>query len=105
MTAGLARADYVFLGVPSSGLADVIGNLHATGLPSRTPVISMAKGLVPPDGLSPTALLNQVCGIDRVACLCGPAHAREMVPEGAGLVAASTNVRVAAAIASVLMRA
>src|SRR4051812_31334379 len=105
MAAGLSRADYVFLGVPSKGLSDVIGNLHATGLPSRTPVISMAKGLVPPDGLSPTALLNQVCGIDRVACLGGPAHAREMVTDGAGLVAASTNVRVAAAIAGVLMRA
>src|SRR3954452_7446122 len=105
MSAGLSRADYVFLGVPSRGLAAVIGNLHAAGLPSRTPVISMAKGLVPPDGLSPTALLNQVCGIDRVACLGGPAHAREMVTEGAGLVAASTNVRLAATIAGVFLRA
>src|SRR3954451_16490795 len=105
MSAGLSRADYVFLGVPSRGLADVIGNLHANGLPTRTPVISMAKGLVPPDGLSPTALLNQVCGIDRVACLGGPAHAREMVTDGAGLVAASTNVRLSGSIANVLMRA
>src|SRR3954470_22393267 len=45
MAAGLARSDYVFLGVPSRGLSEVIGNLHATGLPSRTPVISLAKGL------------------------------------------------------------
>ena len=83
----------------------MIGNLHAAGLPARTPVISMAKGLVPPDGLSPTTLLNQAFGVDRVACLGGPAHAREMVTEGAGLVAASSNVRLAAAIASVFMRA
>ena len=74
----------------------VIGNLQASGLPARTPVISMAKGLVPPDGLAPTTLLNQAFGVDRVACLGGPAHAREMVTEGAGLVAASTNVRLAA---------
>src|SRR3954470_18759155 len=86
MSAGLSRADYVFLGVPSRGLGEVIGNLQANGLPSRTPVISMAKGLVPPVCLSPTALLNQVCGVDRVACLGGPAHAREMVTDGAGLV-------------------
>src|SRR3954462_15833043 len=81
MEAGLSRADYVFLGVPSSGIAEVIANLTATGLPSRTPVISMAKGLVAPDGLAPTALLNQAFGPHRVACLGGPAHAREMVTE------------------------
>jgi glycerol-3-phosphate dehydrogenase (NAD(P)+) len=105
MSAGLSRADYVFLGVPSKGIAQVIDNLHKSGLPTRTPAISMAKGLVPPDGLSPTTLLNQVCGVDRVGCLGGPAHAREMVTEGAGLVAASTNVRLAAAVAQVFMRA
>src|SRR3954451_18847465 len=48
VTPGLSRADYVFLGVPSRGLAEVIGDLHAGGLSSRTPVISLAKGLVPP---------------------------------------------------------
>src|SRR3954467_3824460 len=36
MSAGLSRADYVFLGVPSRGLSQVIGNLQATGLPPRT---------------------------------------------------------------------
>src|SRR3954467_10941873 len=71
MAAGLSRADYVFLGVPSRGLSEVIANLRATGLPSRTPVISLAKGLVPPDGLSPTALLNQAVGLDRVGCIGG----------------------------------
>ena len=105
MSTGLSRADYVFLGVPSRGLSQVIGNLQATGLPARTPVISMAKGLVPPDGLAPTTLLNQAFGVDRVACLGGPAHAREMVTEGAGLVAASSHVRLAGAIANVFMRA
>jgi glycerol-3-phosphate dehydrogenase (NAD(P)+) len=48
VSAGLARADYVFLGVPSRGLAEVIAGLNAAGLPRRTPVISLAKGLVPP---------------------------------------------------------
>jgi glycerol-3-phosphate dehydrogenase (NAD(P)+) len=105
MSAGLSRADYVFLGVPSRGLAQVIGNLHATGLPARTPVVSMAKGLVPPDGLSPTALLNDAFGTDRVACLGGPAHALEMVIDGAGLVAASSNLRLAGTVAGVFTRA
>jgi glycerol-3-phosphate dehydrogenase (NAD(P)+) len=105
MSAGLSKADYVFLGVPSRGLEEVIANLAASGLPRRTPVISMAKGLVPPDGLAPTTMLNHAFGIDRVACLGGPAHAREMVTEGAGLVAASTDARLAATIANVFLRA
>ncbi len=105
MSAGLSRADYVFLGVPSHGIAEVIANLTATGLPGRTPVISMAKGLAPPDGIAPTALLNVAFGVQRVACIGGPAHAREMVTEGAGLVAASTDARLAATIANVFMRA
>jgi glycerol-3-phosphate dehydrogenase (NAD(P)+) len=105
MSAGLSKADYVFLGVPSRGLEEVIANLVATGLPSRTPVISMAKGLVPPDGLAPTTMLNHAFGIHRVACIGGPAHAREMVTEGAGLVAASTDTRLAATIANVFLRA
>jgi glycerol-3-phosphate dehydrogenase (NAD(P)+) len=105
MSAGLSKADYVFLGVPSRGLQEVIANLAASGLPRRTPVISMAKGLVPPDGLAPTTMLNHAFGIDRVACIGGPAHAREMVTEGAGLVAASTDMRLAATIANVFLRA
>jgi glycerol-3-phosphate dehydrogenase (NAD(P)+) len=105
MSAGLSKADYVFLGVPSRGLEEVIANLAASGLPRRTPVISMAKGLVPPDGLAPTTMLNHAFGIDRVACIGGPAHAREMVTEGAGLVAASTDMRLAATIANVFLRA
>src|SRR3954454_24195705 len=93
MSAGLSRADYVFLGVPSRGLAEVIAKLKRDGLPARAPVISMAKGLVPPDGAAPTALLNLEFGVQRVACIGGPAHAREMVTEGAGLVAASTDAK------------
>src|SRR3954451_12062271 len=105
MAAGLSRADYVFLGVPSRGLSEVIANLRATGLPSRTPVISMAKGLVPPDGVAPTALLNVAFGVHRVACIGGAAPAREMVTEGAGPVAAATDARLAATIANVFTRA
>ena len=46
ISAGLSRADYVFLGVPSRGLDAVIDGLAAAGLGRRTPVISLAKGLV-----------------------------------------------------------
>jgi glycerol-3-phosphate dehydrogenase (NAD(P)+) len=105
MSAGLSRADYVFLGMPSRNLAEVILGLQRAGLARRTPVISLAKGLVAPDGMAPTVLLSTALGANRVACVGGPAHAREMVSEGAGLVAASVDERLSATIASVFMRA
>ncbi|MDP9386239.1 MAG: glycerol-3-phosphate dehydrogenase [Actinomycetota bacterium] len=105
VSTGLARADYVFLGVPSGGLEPVIGGLAAAGLPPMTPVISLAKGLVAPDGIAPTVLLSNALGPQRVACVGGPAHAREMVTEGAGLVAASIDERLAMTIANVFTRA
>jgi glycerol-3-phosphate dehydrogenase (NAD(P)+) len=103
--AGLARADYVFLGVPSFGLDAVIGGLEAAGLPGKAAVVSLAKGLVPPAGVPPTALLRARFGPQRTACIGGPAHAREMVSEGAGLVAASTEESLATALAGVFIRA
>src|SRR5215210_4527156 len=102
---GLGRADYVFLGVPSRGLEEVIQGLIEAGLGRRTPVVSLAKGLVPPDGTAPTVLLSAALGYGRVACVGGPAHAREMVTEGAGLVAASTDERLGLTVANVFMRA
>src|SRR3954454_5165964 len=104
-SAGVSRADFVFLGVPSRGLEEVIAELPGHGLRPKTPVISLAKGLVPPHGIAPTVLLSASLGGARVACMGGPAHAHEMVTEGAGLVAASTDARLSAAIAAVFTRA
>jgi glycerol-3-phosphate dehydrogenase (NAD(P)+) len=103
--AGLARADYVFLGVPSTYLDGVLGQLEGNGLPPKAAVISLAKGLAPPDGAPPTTLIRQRFGAHRTACVGGPAHAREMVSEGAALVAASTEESLATAIAGVFIRA
>jgi glycerol-3-phosphate dehydrogenase (NAD(P)+) len=102
---GVARADYVFLAVPSRGLGEVIDRLGASGLGKRTAVVSVAKGLVPPQGLPPTVVLSERFGSDRVACVGGPAHAQEMVHAGAGLVAASSDEELARALAQVFTRA
>jgi glycerol-3-phosphate dehydrogenase (NAD(P)+) len=101
----VARADYVFLGVPSVALTDVVAALQANGLPDRAAVVSLAKGLVPPDGESPTTIIRRHVGAARTACIGGPAHAQEMVTAGAGLVAASTEESLATAIAGVFIRA
>ncbi|HEX8160067.1 MAG TPA: NAD(P)H-dependent glycerol-3-phosphate dehydrogenase [Solirubrobacteraceae bacterium] len=105
VSAGLGRADYVFLAVPSTGLGQTIRGLRTAGIGSRTPIISLAKGLTPPDGLAPSILLRERFGEERVACIGGPAHAHEMVSEGAALVAASTNEELASALAGVFIRA
>jgi glycerol-3-phosphate dehydrogenase (NAD(P)+) len=102
---GLARADYVFLSVPSMGLDDVIDGLEERGLSDRASVISLAKGLVRPDGEPPTALLTRLFGATRVGCVGGPAHALEMVSAGAGLVAASASEELATAVSGVFVRA
>ncbi|HWJ49779.1 MAG TPA: NAD(P)H-dependent glycerol-3-phosphate dehydrogenase, partial [Solirubrobacteraceae bacterium] len=104
-TVGVARADYVFLAVPSSGLGEVIDRLGASGLGRRTAVVSVAKGLVPPLGTPPTVVLSKHFGPDRVACVGGPAHAQEMVHAGAGLVAASSEEDLARVLAQVFTRA
>jgi len=103
--AGVQRADYVFLGVPSKHIQAVIATLLERGLGRRTAVVSLAKGLVPPHGVAPTILLREAFGASRTACIGGPAHAREMVHEGAGLVAASTSEELAGALAQVFQRA
>jgi len=104
-SAGVARADYVFLAVPSHGLADVIAALGGAGLGRRTAVVSVAKGLVPPQGRPPTTVLSENFGARRVACVGGPAHAQEMVHAGAGLVAASSDEELARSLAQVFTRA
>jgi glycerol-3-phosphate dehydrogenase (NAD(P)+) len=105
VSSGLARADYVFLGMPSGNLDEVIAGLDAAGLPTRAAVVSLAKGLVPPNGVAPTVLLRGRFEPERVACVGGPAHAQEMVGEGAGLVAASTDEALAATLAEVFTQA
>jgi glycerol-3-phosphate dehydrogenase (NAD(P)+) len=104
-SSGVAKADYVFLAVPSGRLHEIITPLEEDGLAPRAAVVSLAKGLVPPDGTPPTAVLKRRFGSDRVACLGGPAHAAEMVREGAGLVAASTEEALANALSQVFIRA
>jgi glycerol-3-phosphate dehydrogenase (NAD(P)+) len=102
---GVERADYVFLAVPSSSLGEVIASLGAAGLGRRTAVVSVAKGLVPPEGLPPTTVLSAAFGAQRVACVGGPAHAQEMVHAGAALVAASSDEELARSLAQMFTRA
>ncbi|SEH10336.1 NAD(P)H-dependent glycerol-3-phosphate dehydrogenase [Thermoleophilum album] len=101
----LARADLVFLAVPSKALPTAVEALGQRKPPAHAGLVSLAKGLVPPDGRQPTALLADRFGGDRIACVGGPAHAREMVEAGAGLVCAAWSRELAHAVAGVFQAA
>jgi glycerol-3-phosphate dehydrogenase (NAD(P)+) len=103
--AGLARADLIFLGIPSRGLDEVIADLARAELAAGASIVSLAKGLVPPDGVAPTLMLVRAFPPERVASIGGPAHAQEMVDAGAALVAASASEGLARSVASVFERA
>ncbi len=93
------RADLIFVAVPSKGLSEALAELRRQGVAADAGIVSLAKGLVPPDGTPPTVALEELFGPDRVACVGGPAHAREMVDHGAGLVVASHAAALADQIA------
>lgn len=98
------RADLIFIAVPSRGFAEAVTEISRHGVDGAA-VISCAKGLVPPDGTPPTVALRGLVPEGRIACLGGPAHAREMVEAGAGLVCASHSERLAHTVAGLFQRA
>jgi glycerol-3-phosphate dehydrogenase (NAD(P)+) len=101
---GIARADFLFLASPSTALTELATELASEGLGRRTAAVSLCKGLVPPDGTTPTTLLRAHFGAHRTACVGGPAHAQEMVHHGAALVAASLDDGVAEGLAAIFTR-
>ena len=100
-----SRPDLIFLAVPSKGLAEAIVEIGALGVSDRAGLVSLAKGLVAPDGNVPTVELENAFGPERVACVGGPAHAKEMVESGAGLVCASHSEPLAHRVAETFQRA
>lgn len=98
------RPDLVFLAVPSKGLGEALVELQRLGVAKTAGVVSLAKGLVWPDGSPPTTVLERAFGAERTACVGGPAHAREMVETGAGLVCASRSEPLAHRVAEAFQR-
>jgi glycerol-3-phosphate dehydrogenase (NAD(P)+) len=99
------RPDLLFLAVPSKAFGEAVDELRRIGVSDRAGIVSLAKGLVPPDGALPTLLLESAFGPDRVACVGGPAHARELVEAGAGLVCASHSEALAHRVTEVFQEA
>jgi glycerol-3-phosphate dehydrogenase (NAD(P)+) len=98
------RVDLVFLAVPSKGLGEALADIERLGVARTAGVVSLAKGLVWPDGTPPTVALERSFGAERTACVGGPAHAREMFETGAGLVCASRSEALAHRVAEAFQR-
>ncbi len=86
----LAGKDLVCLGIPSSGLPAAVGAIGAR-VGQRAAVLMLSKGLVAPMGALPSEYLSERVRSRAVACLGGPAHAKEAVSGTAALVLGSTD--------------
>jgi glycerol-3-phosphate dehydrogenase (NAD(P)+) len=86
----LSRHDLVCFAVPAAGLPAAVA-AHGGAIPSRTGVLVMSKGLVPPLGMLPAAFVSERVTAWAVAALGGPAHAAAALRDGASLVLATGN--------------
>ena len=96
----LQRADLVCLAVPARDLPSVVGQI-ADRLGPRTAILVLSKGLVPSGELA-TRYVADRAGGRPVACLGGPAHAGDMLVNGAAFVVGSADRDLAAQLRRML---
>ncbi len=81
----LAGLDLVCLAIPSSSLPQAVGAI-ADRVGDRAAVLLLTKGLIAPLGQLPAEYVGERVRARAIACLGGPAHAREAVSGSAALV-------------------
>ncbi|HZJ29808.1 MAG TPA: 1-acyl-sn-glycerol-3-phosphate acyltransferase [Solirubrobacterales bacterium] len=96
----LGAVDLVCLAVPSKALASVVAWLGPR-LGKRAAVLLLSKGLVAPVGELPTLYVEEEVEARAVACLGGPAHAREAISGSAALVLGSRDPNLRAQLGEV----
>lgn len=84
----LAGLDLVVLAIPSGSLPQAVGSI-ADRVSDRSSVLLLTKGLIGPQGQLPAEYVGERIRARAVACLGGPAHAREAVSGSAALVLGS----------------
>jgi glycerol-3-phosphate dehydrogenase (NAD(P)+) len=84
----LAGLDLVCLAIPSGSLPQAVGAI-ADRVSDRSSVLLLTKGLIAPLGQLPAEYVGERIRARAVACLGGPAHAREAVSGSAALVLGS----------------
>ena len=100
----LAGLDLVCLAIPSSSLPQAVGAI-ADRVGDRTAVLLLTKGLIPPLGQLPAEYVGERVRARSIACLGGPAHAREAVSGSAALVLGSADADLRSQLGEVFDRA
>jgi len=86
----LAGLDLVCLAIPSGSLPQAVGAI-ADQVGSRAAMLLLTKGLIAPLGQLPAEYVGERVRARAIACLGGPAHAREAVSGSAALVLGSAD--------------
>jgi glycerol-3-phosphate dehydrogenase (NAD(P)+) len=100
----LAGLDLICLAVPSKALPQVVGSI-ADRVGERAAILLLSKGLVAPQGELPSEYVGERVRARAIACLGGPAHARETVSGSAALVLGSADPDLRAQLGEVFDRA
>jgi glycerol-3-phosphate dehydrogenase (NAD(P)+) len=100
----LAGLDLVCLAIPSSSLPQAVGAI-ADRVSDRSSVLLLTKGLIGPRGRLPAAYVGERIRARAIACLGGPAHAREAVSGSAALVLGSADADLRSQLGEVFERA
>ena len=86
----LAGIDLICLAIPSSSLPQAVGTI-ADRVGDRASVLLLTKGLIPPRAQLPAEYVGERVRARAIACLGGPALAREAVSGSAALVLGSAD--------------
>ena len=86
----LAGLDLICLAIPSKSLPQAVGAISDRAS-ARSSVLLLTKGLIAPQGQLPAEYVGERIRARAIACLGGPAHAREAVSGSAALVLGSAD--------------
>lgn len=86
----LSGQDLIVFAAPSKELPNAVAQC-ADRIGSRSAVLVLSKGLVPPLGTRPSEYVGSRVRSRAIACLGGPAHAAEAVLQGASVVLATPD--------------
>jgi len=100
----LAGLDLICLAIPSAQLPQAVGAI-ADRVSSRSAVLMLTKGLISGQGLLPSEYVGERVRARAIACLGGPAHAREAVSGSAALVLGSADEELRVQIGEVFDKA
>lgn len=100
----LGGLDLLCLAVPSASYPEVIGSV-ADRIGERAGILLLTKGLIAPRGELPSEYVAGRTSVRGIACLGGPAHAREAASGSAALVLGTSDLDFRAQLGDVFDRA